>query len=319
MTNNTHGITGLHIDSVYVEHDAGNYHPESPDRVRAIEMMLHQTGWDKLLPRIGGRAATEDELALVHTRDYIELVRRETAAGARMLSTGDTPLSARSFEVASAAVGGTLNSVDAVVAGAVRNAFCIVRPPGHHATPKAGMGFCLFNNVAIAARYATKTHGLDRVAIVDWDVHHGNGTQDAFYEDDSVLFFSIHQAPWYPGTGRTEETGAGRGSNLTINCPFPAETGREEILASFRDKLMPALDAFRPDLILISAGFDSKEGDPLGRFLLSDEDFDEMTSLMQEAADKHANGRVVSVLEGGYGLGDLASAVKSHLTALGRV
>ncbi len=317
MTDNPDaGRTGVHIDAVYLEHDTGSYHPESPGRVRAIQAMLDQNGWDKQLVSIGSRTATEDELALIHHPPYIELVKREAASGSCELSTGDSILCARSYEVAAAAAGGALNCVDAVVSGSAGNAFCVVRPPGHHATPGRGMGFCLFNNVAIAARYAITRHSMERVAIVDWDVHHGNGTQEAFYQDGSVLYFSTHQWPWYPGTGYHLETGEGCGADLTINCPFPAETGGEQILAAFRGRLLPALDRFRPDLILVSAGFDSKDGDPLGRFRLTDGDFAELTRMLLDSADRHAEGRLVSVLEGGYSLGGLASAVKTHLAAL---
>ncbi|HYM12699.1 MAG TPA: histone deacetylase, partial [Bryobacterales bacterium] len=222
----------------------------------------------------------------------------------------------RSLDGALYAVGGVLNAVDAVMAGQARNAFCVVRPPGHHARPDQGMGFCVFNNVAIAARHAQHQHGVERVLIADWDVHHGNGTQDIFYSDGSVLFFSTHQHPWYPGTGRAEETGMGKGKGATINCPFPAGSGRREILGAFREKLVPAAEAFKPGLVLLSAGFDSRLGDPLGLFTLNDEDFAELTKLMLELAAKHAGGRLVSVLEGGYNLSGLASAATAHVKAL---
>ncbi len=277
---------------------------------------LESAGLRRRLAHLSARAADEDEIALCHTRAYIQTVKREIAAGERELSTGDTNVSPRSYEVALKAAGGVLNAVDAVVERKAANAFCVVRPPGHHARPAQGMGFCVFNNVAIAARYAQRRHGIGRVLIADWDVHHGNGTQDIFYTDGSVFFFSTHQSPWYPGTGAAVETGEGKGKNCIMNCPFPAGSGREEILPAFRKKLMPAADGFKPDLVILSSGFDSREGDPLGRFTLSDADFAELTTLMREVADKYSGGRLVSVLEGGYNLTGLASAAAAHVQAL---
>jgi acetoin utilization deacetylase AcuC-like enzyme len=178
------------------------------------------------------------------------------------------------------------------------------------------MGFCIYNNIAIAARYAQRKHHVERVLIADWDVHHGNGTQDTFYSDPSVFFFSTHQSPWYPGTGLAQETGAGKGRNTTLNCPFPAGAGRELIVEAFRNQLLPAAEKFRPDLVLISAGFDSREGDPLGRFRLADSDFAELTRIMLDIANRHARGRIISVLEGGYSLNGLASAATAHVEEL---
>jgi acetoin utilization deacetylase AcuC-like enzyme len=202
---------------------------------------------------VAPRFATEDEIAACHSRAYIQTVKREIAAGAHELSTGDTNVGPRTWDVALNAVGGVMNAVDAVASRKGVNAFCAVLPPGHHARPEQGMGFCVFNNIALAARYAQRRHGIERVLIADWDVHHGNGTQDIFYEDGSVFFFSVHQSPWYPGTGREDETGANKGANCTIYCPFPAGSGREQILGAFRHKLKPAANAFKPDLVLISA------------------------------------------------------------------
>ena len=261
--------------------------------------------------------ASFDTLRLCHRADYIELVEREIGAGNRMLSTGDTQCGQR-FPVSGThgCRRGLLGRGTPVLTGPVKQAFCSLRPPGHHARPQQGMGFCVFNNVAIGARNAIKRHGLQRVLIVDWDVHHGNGTQDIFYEDPSVLFFSTHQSPWYPRTGMRDETGEGAGADTTINCPFPAHTGREEIFGAFRDRLLPAAEAFAPELVMISAGFDSRLGDPLGQFRLADGDFAELTNLLQDLADRHADGRLVSALEGGYSLAGLASSVESHVGAL---
>ena len=253
---------------------------------------------------------------LCHTPEYVQLVRREIAAGARMLSTGDTAVSEKSLEVALEAAGGLLNAVDAVVGREAKNAFCVVRPPGHHASPDRGMGFCIFNNIAIAARYAQKKHGIGKVLIADWDVHHGNGTQDTFYRDGSVFFFSTHQSPWYPGTGKTWETGEGKGRGTTLNAPFPAGAGRVEIVGAFRDKLVKLANEFKPELVMISAGFDSRLGDPLGKFTLDDRDFADLTGILLEIAERHAGGRLVSVLEGGYSLEGLGAAAASHVEAL---
>jgi acetoin utilization deacetylase AcuC-like enzyme len=308
--------TSLLIDPVYKQHDPGPGHPERPERYDAVTQALDQTGLTRTLGRIPTRTATEDEIALCHSSAYIRKVQREIAAGARELSTGDTNVGPRSWDVALQAVGGVLNAIDAVVKGEAGNAFCAVRPPGHHARPEQGMGFCIFNNVAIAARYAQRKHGISKVLIADWDVHHGNGTQDTFYNDGSVFFFSTHQSPWYPFTGSSNETGDGKGKNCTMNCPLPAGSGRNEIVGAFRERLRRAADLFRPDLVFISAGFDSRLDDPLGLFTLSDSDFSDLTAVLLEIAGTHAGGRLVSVLEGGYNLRGLASATVAHVNAL---
>jgi acetoin utilization deacetylase AcuC-like enzyme len=308
--------TGLVISRDYAAHLTGAGHPERPDRVTAIVERLEADGLTARARVIAPRAATDEEILRCHAADYLRIVTEDVADGLDRLSTGDTPLSPRSLDIARLAAGGVIAAVDEVAAGRVRNAFAVVRPPGHHATPAKGMGFCLFDNVAIAARHAQVKHGLRRVLVADWDVHHGNGTQDMFYEDGSVLFFDTHQHPLYPGTGRADETGRGAGAGLTINCPFPAGAGRAEIVGAFREKLAPAADAFRPDLVLVSAGFDSRAGDPLGDFRLTDDDFAELTGMVMEIADRHCDGRLVSTLEGGYALEGLASAVAAHVRAL---
>ena len=298
------------------KHRTPHGHPERIERFDTVVRMLDSTGLAGRMDPLESGEADFDTLRLCHDADYIKLVEREIGAGNRILSTGDTHVGTESLTAARTAVGSVCSAVDSVVVGSVKQAFCVLRPPGHHARPNQGMGFCLFNNVAIGARHAIERHGLERVLIADWDVHHGNGTQDIFYDDPTVLFFSTHQSPWYPGTGARGETGEGAGAGTTINCPFPAHSGRDEILGAFRDRLLPAAEAFGPDLVMISAGFDSRLGDPLGQFRLDDPDFTEMTSLMQEVADKHAQGRLVSTLEGGYSLTGLAAAVQSHVSAL---
>ena len=251
------------------KHQPGAEHPEAPERFAAVLQGLEDAALTLRLQRLPPLTVGAEDLRTVHSARYLALAEREIAAGEEQLSTGDTAVGRESWTAALAGAGSALAGVDAVLTGAARNAFCIVRPPGHHAGPEQGMGFCILNNIALAARRAQQRHGLERVLIVDWDVHHGNGTQDVFYEDGSVFFFSTHQAPWYPGTGRASETGAGAGQGTTLNCPLPAGSGREEMIAAFRDRLQPAMETFRPQLVLISAGFDSRAGDPLGQFRLT--------------------------------------------------
>ncbi len=305
-------MTGLAADPVCKEHLTGPDHPEQPARFDAAVNALR--GLDLAL--IPPRLANPDELALCHSRQYIRLAEREIFEGFHELSTGDTIVSPKSLDAALRATGGALNAVDAIVEKRASNAISIGRPPGHHATPIRGMGFCIFNTVAIAARYAQHKHGIGHVLIADWDVHHGNGTQDIFYTDGSVFFFSTHQYPWYPGTGARDERGEGAGAGLILNCPFPAGSGRAEILGAFQQQLMAAAEQVKPELVLISAGFDSRAGDPLGRFQLTDRDFADLTRVMREIADKHAGGRLLSVLEGGYNLTGLASGIRAHVQAL---
>jgi acetoin utilization deacetylase AcuC-like enzyme len=313
----TNGKTAVLQDERYTRHDTGRGHPERPARVTAVAAALDAAGLDTRTIRLQPRDITPDELLAIHEARYVALVTREVAAGPRQLSTGDTVVGGPpSLEVARLAAGGALAAVDAVMAGEAQNAFCAVRPPGHHASSARGMGFCIFNSVALAARHAQRAHGLGKVAIVDWDVHHGNGTQDIFYDDPSVFFCSTHQFPWYPGTGAADETGRGRGLGTTLNFPCPAGTGRERIHSALQDVALPALARFGPDLLLISAGFDSRLGDPLGQFRLTDEDFAELTALLLAFAGEHCNGRLISVLEGGYDLEGLGLAAAAHVRAL---
>ena len=247
--------TVLFAPEASLEHRTPHGHPERAERFEAIKRTLEESGLAGRMERAPASAASREDLELCHDPEYIRLVEREIGAGARTLSTGDTHVGAGSLGAGRAAAGAVIKAVDAIVDGPATQAFCVLRPPGHHARPNQGMGFCIFNNVAVGARHAIRRRGLERILIADWDVHHGNGTQDIFYEDPDVLFFSTHQSPWYPGTGSASETGDGDGRNTTINCPFPAQSGRDEILGAFRARLMPAADAFRPDLVMISAGF----------------------------------------------------------------
>lgn len=308
--------TGLVADPIVKTHDTGSGHPESPARYDAVFHALCADGLTDLMEKIPCRPAREDELAMAHDLAYLHLARAEIEAGTSTLSTGDTEVCAASWNAMLYAVGGTLNAVDAVIERRVKNAFCLVRPPGHHATALRGMGFCIVNNVAIAARHAQRRHGVRRVAIVDWDVHHGNGTQDIFYEDGDVFYFSVHQAPWYPDTGAASERGSGAGAGTTLNCPVRSGAGRAEVFAAFEREFLPAMNLFRPELVLVSAGFDSRVGDPLGELKLTDEDFADLTRLLLALAARHAGGRLVSVLEGGYSLSGVARAASAHVRAL---
>lgn len=311
--------TGFVFSEVYLRHLAGDTgHPERPERLTAIRTALDREGLLETLYPIAARRVTEDELKLVHTSSYIALVRRELSSiqGLRELSTGDTLASPGTLEAAEFAAGGVLAAVDAVMEGKARNAFVASRPPGHHATPDRGMGFCVFNNVAIAARYLQKVHGVRRVLIVDWDYHHGNGTQDAFYDDPSVFYFSTHHYGAYPGTGSPQETGVGRGLGTTLNVPLPAGASDAQILEAFESSLVPAARAFRPDFILISAGFDAMRNDVLGRFDVTPQGFAAITKVVVGLAEEFSQGRIVSVLEGGYRLDGLAASVLAHVKAL---
>jgi len=308
---------GLVYDLFFEKHQTGPEHPEQPIRASQVYREIVKAG---LLPKtlkIIPKACQEESLSLAHDSKYLAQAKKDILQGLPTLSTGDTQVCKDSWEVSIRATGGVLQAVDQVMSGAIKRAFCLTRPPGHHATTTKGMGFCIFNHVAIAAKYAQKKHRVGKVLIVDWDVHHGNGTQDIFYDDDSVLFLSTHQSPWYPGTGYREETGKGKGLGYTLNFPFPAGSGRSEIVeGAFGVDLQKRIGEFRPELILISAGFDSRRGDPLGQFKLEDKDFSDLTNLIVGLSKEHCDGRVVSILEGGYELNGLAKAATSHFKAL---
>ena len=300
----------------FKEHVTGRGHPECPERIDAVRRALEAENILGKLESLAPVPCTEKSLLRCHTPAYLATAKRDIHGGSRQLGTGDTTVCKESWDVAMLAAGGVVVAVDAVCGGKSRNAFCAVRPPGHHATPTRGMGFCVFSNIAVAARYAQDRYGIGKVLIVDWDVHHGNGTQDVFYQDDSVFFYSSHQSPWYPGTGMADETGHGKGLGTTLNVPLPAGSGARELLGAARERLLPAADKFRPDLVMISAGFDSRHDDPLGHFRLTDEDFATFTRLAMQIASEHAESRLVSVLEGGYNLDGLGKAAAAHVGAL---
>lgn len=308
--------TGLVLSAQYSKHDTGANHPESAARLKAVLEGLSREGLLQRCTAITPYPASDAALLRCHSHAYLHTVQRDVACGKTCLSTGDTAISKHSETVARLAAGGVMAAVDAVLGGAVRNAFAPVRPPGHHAEPSHGMGFCIYNNVAVAARHAQACHGLERVLIVDWDVHHGNGTAAIFRSDPSVLLFNTHQWPLYPGTGRASDKGEGAGAGFTINCPLPAGSGGEAVLGALHSRLLPAADAFRPQLVLISAGFDGRIGDPLADFRLSDADYASLTREVITIADRHCQGRLVSALEGGYALAGLASAAAAHVGVL---
>ncbi|MDH4185459.1 MAG: histone deacetylase [Nitrospira sp.] len=308
--------TGFVYHPAYLEHDMGAGHPESPDRLRAIMQRLEQSGTAARLTGIEPRKAEDEWITEIHTASYLERLKALAPARGRVSLDPDTSMSPGSLTAAYLAAGGALAAVDAIMSREVDHVFCAVRPPGHHAEAGHAMGFCLFNNVAIAARYVQKRYGLSRVLIVDWDVHHGNGTQHSFEDDASVLFFSTHQYPHYPGTGRATERGRGGGEGFTINVPMEAGEGDEEYRAVFQKTLVPAADAFKPEFVIISAGFDAHQDDPLASMGLTEDGYADLTGIVADIARRHAAGRILSSLEGGYNLTALASSVDRHVQAL---
>jgi acetoin utilization deacetylase AcuC-like enzyme len=300
----------------YLKHDTGIGHPERPQRLQAVMQHLLKSELWKKLEHLRPSPAPLEILYAVHPESYVEMIKRRCLAGETVLDTGDTHACRESYDAALLAAGAVLQAVDGVMKGELSAAFCAVRPPGHHAESETAMGFCLFNNIAIGARYAQKKYGVERVAILDWDVHHGNGTQEIFYADDSVFYISLHQYPYYPGTGAANETGTGNGEGLTLNCPMAAGSGWKEYEEAFRSKILPALHKFQPHLVMISAGFDAHKDDPLAHIQLTEDSFAEMTNMMMEIASKYCNGKIISVLEGGYDLQALARSVEKHVHAL---
>ena len=304
--------TALVYDEISKCHVPSLHKLECPQRYEAVRAAIAKSSYFSALKPFQPRPATDDEIMACHSRAYLLRARREIESGAVRLSTGDTYICRKSLKAAYYASGAACVAVETVLSGQAKNAFCLTRPPGHHATANRGMGFCVFNNAAIAARHAQQKYQLGKVLILDWDVHHGNGTQDIFYEDGSVFYFSTHQSPWYPWTGKATETGQGKGLGTTLNCPMARGAGRKEFRAALHHQLAPAMSRFKPELIIISAGFDARHGDPLGRLELTDEDYRDFTAFVLELAHQYADGRLVSILEGGYNLAGLASAAAVH-------
>lgn len=308
---------GVVYHKYFENHITGTGHPEQPVRATHIYNGLKQHGLLQSTLLLTPEPCHEKTLGLVHDADYLARSREDIESGKTSLSTGDTQVCKDSWSVARRATGGATLAIDKLFSGKLQRAFCISRPPGHHASPTKGMGFCLFNHIAIAARYAQRTYKVGKVLIVDWDVHHGNGTQDTFYEDESVFFMSVHQHPWYPGTGTKDQTGKGKGLGTTLNFPLPSGSARKEIVEdSFGEELKKKMNQYRPELILISAGFDSRKDDPLGKFALEDKDFADLTHIVCDLANEFCDGKVVSILEGGYNLEGLSMAANSHFQAL---
>jgi acetoin utilization deacetylase AcuC-like enzyme len=304
----------LFSDPLFERHDTGA-HPECAARLRAVCTRLAASGLADHCLRGMLRTATAGEMERVHGRTYIAHVKKAAESGGGWLDP-DTVASPASYNVASSAAGAACAAVDAVVSGGCQHALCLSRPPGHHALRDKAMGFCLFNNVAIAAAHARSAHALERILIVDWDVHHGNGTQDLFYTDGQVHFFSVHRYPFYPGTGRADETGSGRGLGATLNLPLAFGTSRQEFRAAFASELERIAERSRPELVLVSAGFDAHALDPVGSLGLESEDYCDLTERVLDVARLHCGGRLVSLLEGGYHLQALAESVECHLSTL---
>jgi len=310
-------MTSIITSPIFHRHDTGPLHLEGPERLVAIEEALRKAGLLRDANRIAPRKALIEEVALCHTLDYIRLVEKECSAlisGDRAyLSTGDTVICSDSYEVALYAVGAVLEAVDHVMARRTKSVFCAIRPPGHHACPSRGMGFCLFNNVAIGARYIQKKYKLGAVLIVDFDVHHGNGTQGIFENDPTVFYCSAHRKGLYPGTGAEEDVGDDLARGTKLNIPLLPGAS---FTKAFQEKLVPCMESFRPECVFISAGFDAHKADPLGGFTLDENDFTSMTEVIQKIAHKYAKDRIISCLEGGYNCDALAQCALAHVRAL---
>jgi len=307
-------MTILYTDDRFLGHETGT-HRERPERLKAITEELIRTGLAAKCQAAETRLASVDELSQIHSGTYVERVAQFAKEGGGWIE-GDTFMSPKSYDVACRAAGTAIAAVDAVMKGPDHQALCLVRPPGHHALVHEAMGFCLFNNIALAADHAVKRHHLERVLVVDWDVHHGNGTQDIFYERDDVWFLSAHRSPFYPGTGKKDETGTRKGLGTKFNLPVAFGISRKDYLAQFESLLTDAAAKCKPQMILISAGFDAHAEDPIGSLGLETEDFETLTKLVIQVAKGHCQGRLVSCLEGGYNVKRLAESVACHLKTL---
>jgi len=306
---------GIVLDKLYFDHDNGSGHPESQERLFAIVDMLRGTKLLDEVVRIEPRDATKEEITLVHEPRYFDLIY-STRGRRRVFLDADTSTCPVSFNAAIRAAGGMLSSIESVLNREVDMAFPIVRPPGHHAEKNRAMGFCLFNNVAVGAAYVNKFHGMERILIVDWDLHHGNGTQQMFYDSPQILYFSTHQYPYYPGTGGIEEIGTGNGTGFTINVPLSPGMGDKEYIRIFSHILRPVIGQYKPQLILVSAGFDTYFEDPLGGMKVTAKGFAQMTRFLMEMAEEHCEGKIILILEGGYNLDGLWESTKQVIEEL---
>jgi len=311
--------TGFAADRQCALHRPGPGHPERPERLESALAGLRAQPWFDELVTVAITPADRETLETVHSPRHVNRAREACESEAAYLDVPDVGVCADSFEAARLAAGAGLALAEKIIAGEIDNGFALVRPPGHHAEREMALGFCLFNNVAILARVLRSRHGLEKIAILDWDVHYGNGTAHAFERDPSVLYLSLHQYPHYPGTGAASETGEGPGLGATVNCPLPAGSGNEDYERAFRERVLPAMDRFAPDAVLLSAGFDAHRADPLGDIRLSTEFYGWMTERALEVADRHAEGRLISLLEGGYDLAALADSVGTHVATLSGV
>jgi acetoin utilization deacetylase AcuC-like enzyme len=308
--------TGFVYDKSFLKHLTGPGHPECPERLLSTLSYIKDTAWYQDLSQLSAIKCDRSWIEEIHSSDYISRALKCCQSGAPYLDSVDVGVCKDSYDVALLAAGTPMVLADAIIRNEIKNGFALQRPPGHHAENDMALGFCLFNNIAILARYLRKQYGLDKIMIIDWDVHHGNGTQHSFEDDGSVLYISSHQYPFYPGTGAYSETGFGQGKDATLNCPMPAGSQDKDYELIFMEKILPKIDSFKPEFVLISAGFDAHREDPLAEISLSTDFFGWMTERIMEKADQYADGRIISILEGGYNLEVLPQCVEAHLTKL---
>ena len=303
------------FDDIYLQHDTGYGHPEKIERVAAIDKRVKSLSFHADILPVKAKKSDYKYIEMIHDRSYIDRVKQEIESGISYIDSMDTAVSEKSFEAALYATGGSLNMCDAIMSGKAEMGFCAVRPPGHHAEQSYAAGFCLFNNIAICAKYLQAEHGIKKIAIIDWDVHHGNGTQHSLEKDPSIYYMSLHQYPHYPGTGAANERGAGEGKGYTLNIPMPAGSGDKEYMNAFRDQIIPELKDFMPEFILVSAGFDAHTDDPLSSINLGSDAFYQFTKMLLDIAEKYSERRMALLLEGGYNLNALADGVELVMQA----